>query len=936
MKPPDHAAGEVRGLVDVTPNEDLWRAVPNTFGGWALDGSQTPSSVDIVLGGRLKVAAHLGLSRPDVPAHFGDGNAPADCGWTCQVDLAAWPESQVRVQVVVRGRSGRSATIMDRPYVLREDGFAGGIDAPGHDAVVTGKLLQVRGWAVFWQEGPTRVDIELDGRPVGRARIRVPRPDIKGPYAMPAFPFAGFEFCETVEFPQGDRGTVSVAVTDRDGRRHRLPPRSVRRVPLPAEPEWAAALRARTRRALSRVPGHDAAQPPRPGRNLLVFTHRLGLGGGELYLQELLRGIVPALASCTLVSPSDGTLRAELEQLGVDVIVSGRHAPLEPAAYEGQVREMSTLIRYSGCDAVLVNTLAQAPAADAAERLGIPTVWAVHESFDVESWLTVSNGSGGWHPYLAHRMRATLAGASRLLFEAHSTSSLFADDASQQTRVVIPYGIDVDRIATFVENVDRRALRRRLGIPADAIVLLAVGMLEERKSQICMVEALGRVCLQHPNAFLVMVGDAPGGYSDAVRASILASGMSNRVRLVPSTEELWDWYAAADMLVSTSDVESLPRSMLESMAFGVPALAASVFGVPELIEDNRNGWLFPARDMAALTARLGEVLSLDAGSRLNVAQEARSTVLLRHRSDDYGQAFLDLIDDATGDKSHRIAMPAPSPLDVTLGRLDEALDVLAGAARSTGDPRRTQPDGDQRFSKQLEAFNLGAPYVREGIAAFVAEAARQLVPGARIADVGAGDAPYRELFGHADYVTIDWEHSIHPGAPKSDLIASAESLPLDDGSVDAVLMTEVLEHIATPANALAEAARILRPGGRIFLTVPFIWMLHEMPYDYFRYTPSGLRVLLAQAGFEDVTVTSRGNFFTALGQLFQTTPAWLEEHPKLDDLDQRRSLAAGFMTDLADTIASLSPLDTRVLLPLGFNAVARRAAAVPGLGDEAR
>ena len=83
-----------------------------------------------------------------------------------------------------------------------------------------------------------------------------------------------------------------------------------------------------------------------------------------------------------------------------------------------------------------------------------------------------------------------------------------------------------------------------------------------------------------------------------------------------------------------------------------------------------------------------------------------------------------------------------------------------------------------------------------------------------------------------------------------------------DRAFDTVLCTEVLEHIPDPAAFLARAGRCLRPGGRLVLTVPFAARWHFLPYDYWRFTPSGLRQLLTEAGFDEVRVHARGNPLT--------------------------------------------------------------------------
>ena len=135
--------------------------------------------------------------------------------------------------------------------------------------------------------------------------------------------------------------------------------------------------------------------------------------------------------------------------------------------------------------------------------------------------------------------------------------------------------------------------------------------------------------------------------------------------------------------------------------------------------------------------------------------------------------------------------------------------------------------------------------------------------------MGAGNAPYRELFEHAEYVTIDWGESIHEEAQRSDVIASAESIPVASASFDCVLMTQVLEHVPSPDAVLAEMYRLLRPGGTIAVTVPLAWELHELPHDYFRFTARGLEVSLERAGFEAIGVKPRNDCFTTIAQLVQ-------------------------------------------------------------------
>jgi SAM-dependent methyltransferase len=134
-----------------------------------------------------------------------------------------------------------------------------------------------------------------------------------------------------------------------------------------------------------------------------------------------------------------------------------------------------------------------------------------------------------------------------------------------------------------------------------------------------------------------------------------------------------------------------------------------------------------------------------------------------------------------------------------------------------------------------------------------------------VLDLGAGSRPYRDLYVRFFERAISADVLTSPHDVREvDVAASAESLPFEDRSFDAVICTEVLEHCRNPAQAVREVARILRPGGRAFITTPFLVQLHEMPHDFFRYTPCALTGLAADAGLEVTSVVTRGDYLALM------------------------------------------------------------------------
>ncbi len=148
-------------------------------------------------------------------------------------------------------------------------------------------------------------------------------------------------------------------------------------------------------------------------------------------------------------------------------------------------------------------------------------------------------------------------------------------------------------------------------------------------------------------------------------------------------------------------------------------------------------------------------------------------------------------------------------------------------------------------------------------------AVRSFADGAtgKLLDVGCGKQPYRSLFkGVTTYVGVDVAGSPHDLPPGTVLFDGAR-LPFGEASFDACVASEVLEHARDPQALLRECSRVLRPGGQLFVTVPFVFPQHEIPHDYRRLTRFGLEALLGDAGFENVRVEPLGGYSAAVAHV---------------------------------------------------------------------
>jgi SAM-dependent methyltransferase len=148
---------------------------------------------------------------------------------------------------------------------------------------------------------------------------------------------------------------------------------------------------------------------------------------------------------------------------------------------------------------------------------------------------------------------------------------------------------------------------------------------------------------------------------------------------------------------------------------------------------------------------------------------------------------------------------------------------------------------------------------------------KRLAPQLRgkLLDFGCGRKPYEGLFSVDQYIGIDIETTGHDHArSKVDVYYDGKHIPFDDASFDSLFCSEVLEHVFNPNEILQEINRVLKPGAKALITVPFSWNEHEAPFDYARYTSFGITDLLQKNGFRVVQLIKGGNFARVNFQLW--------------------------------------------------------------------
>jgi glycosyltransferase involved in cell wall biosynthesis len=334
-----------------------------------------------------------------------------------------------------------------------------------------------------------------------------------------------------------------------------------------------------------------------PGTKRVLFaSHNFNLEGAPLMLFDVAKSLDLERYELRVVSPSPGPLAERWLSVGI---------PAEPDGfilhgttlgdYQACLRRTAALQRRLKPDLLVANTLDAFWAVELAQELAIPSIWIIHESVDPTTYFHER-----WPTAVAERAAAAFQSASRVVFVAEATRQLFSEVVRPESTRVLHNGADLREVDAVSKRFSRERARRKLGIPSDKTIVTCVGTTCQRKGQLVLLEALAQLEEEGPAPYCVLVGARPGPYLDVLHRSIDRWGLGGLVRAVAETPEPYPYYRAADIAVCPSFQESLPLVVMEAMAFGLPVVASSIHGIPELIRHDQEGMLFAPGDAAAL------------------------------------------------------------------------------------------------------------------------------------------------------------------------------------------------------------------------------------------------------------------------------------------------------------------------------------------------
>lgn len=175
-----------------------------------------------------------------------------------------------------------------------------------------------------------------------------------------------------------------------------------------------------------------------------------------------------------------------------------------------------------------------------------------------------------------------------------------------------------------------------------------------------------------------------------------------------------------------------------------------------------------------------------------------------------------------------------------------------------------------RHKEKLSVHNMDYYYPLAQKRTLITEISKEHFHG-KLIDIGCGEMPYKGLVMDnsrvTEYIGVDIQNETYQQFVKPDVFWDGRHIPLANDTTDCAMLIEVLEHVPKPDLVLMEINRVMKRGGVCLITIPFLWTLHDVPNDEYRYTPFALRRLAEQSNFEVLKMESFGGWHASMATM---------------------------------------------------------------------
>jgi glycosyltransferase involved in cell wall biosynthesis len=384
--------------------------------------------------------------------------------------------------------------------------------------------------------------------------------------------------------------------------------------------------------------------------NILQIISNLDIGGAQEVVRTLVEYLSEAGCAPVVCTFKDGPLRYDIERLGIPVeILPGRRysvmaLPLylwDMVRLRKQLAGIARKYRIEIIQTHLTRSLDFLILTLRWETSVRKIYWTIHNySYTLQKHHLRKNKWLLRPKRLAHRLLYRLGSYWVDGFIAVSDdveTAILADIRPVKSKItVIANGVDVRR---YGRQVDRAAIRRQLGLPDDARLLIMVGMFKKQKGHRYLIEAAPAILERFPDLHIILLGE--GLLRKEVEGQVRIAGLDEQIHFLGSRSDVPDLLAASDYFVLPSLWEGLPMALIEAMASGLPIVATDVSGTNQVMVHEETGLLVPPADSQQLSQALIRLIS-NPDQAKSMGAAARRRIIMDYSAQKQAQEHLDL------------------------------------------------------------------------------------------------------------------------------------------------------------------------------------------------------------------------------------------------------------------------------------------------------
>jgi glycosyltransferase involved in cell wall biosynthesis len=370
--------------------------------------------------------------------------------------------------------------------------------------------------------------------------------------------------------------------------------------------------------------------------SILVATHNLNFEGAPCFIFEYARHMqAQRNVSVSVISSQEGPMRRVFNDAGITVEVINLTSALEAGTMEDfsmALKSATNHLDWGRIDLLVANTMVSFWAIHIADWAGKPSLLYVHESSPIRRFFAPVLAAP-IHPMVEDAFRL----AHRVVFTADSSRKVYDYLNGKGNFTLLPSWVDIRRIDDFVATNNKSTLRQKHGLDPDAVILVNIGSVCERKGQHIFIRAIELLKEELRHTYpdrkiqFLMVGARPGVYLESLKQELQLHGLE-QAKFIPETGEIFDYYRMADIFVCTSFEESFPRVLLESAAFRLPIISTNVNGITEMLAKDE-AWIIPPGDRYQLGDAIKQALAAHFAKDTSKAGRARASVERRYHED---------------------------------------------------------------------------------------------------------------------------------------------------------------------------------------------------------------------------------------------------------------------------------------------------------------